>query len=91
MSLVIPELLSQKAGQVHVDAGKGDTGVHIRMYTYTVGRKRLQVLAWEVGWCMYFVQGLVILVSKERLEKLTLGIVAQLFFEKTFFPHHPII
>lgn len=39
MSLKVPELLSQKARQVHVDAGKGDTGIHIRMYTYTVRRK----------------------------------------------------
>lgn len=85
MSSDVPQLLSQKAEQICVDVGKSNIRVCVRMYTYSVVHKGLWVLAWEIGWCIYAVQGLIVLVSKERLEKLNLGIVAQLLFKKPFF------
>lgn len=87
MSSHVPELLNQKAGQIRVDVGKSNIRVRVRMYTYGVVCKGLWALAWEIGWCIYVVQGLIVRVSKERLEKLSSTTVVQ----KDFFLHHAIM
>lgn len=39
MSSDVPEILNQKAGQMHVDVGKSDIRVRVRKYAYGIVHK----------------------------------------------------